>query len=175
MKSKLLLLAISLFALSCNSKDPETEQETLPTRVEVTAIPSGELDTDSDQEVDYDANQTAPTEYLEWSSVKINNLLSLDTNRRKVEALFGKADSTLTPDYDNVCHNCHFCTAEMPAFKEVYYKGVEFEQLGDSLVFWAADLSVNKSVFLQSGNMRLDHKTTLEEVAKLFPEAVAYK
>ena len=164
MKLKLLLLltvAISLLA-SCNSSEPTAEAVAQPdtNKIATTDLPEPET------------NETELTEYIEWGSLKLNNQLLLGANLREIEALFGKPDSVVVPDYDNICHNCHFCTEEMPPFKEVYIKGVNFEQLNDSLVFWSADFSRNKALFLQSDNMRLDHRTTLTAFQKRFPDAV---
>ncbi|MDX5418218.1 MAG: hypothetical protein LPK09_03300 [Hymenobacteraceae bacterium] len=168
MKSKILLLIATICVMGCN---PKEEQE------EITSQNSSirEYETTRLDSLGPNSNQTVLTEYIEWSNITINNSLPLEANIRQVEAMFGKADSTSIPDYTNICHNCHFCNEEIQPFKNAYFKGVKFEQLNDSLVFWSADFTVNKSLFLQSGNMRFDYKTTLEEVSNVFPEAVRAK
>ena len=161
MNRLILLLALALM-IGCNSAEPTAEEVTQNESSQAAANDVPEPGT-SGVEI---------TEYIAWDSLKLNNQLVLGTNLREVETVFGKADSTITPDYSNICPNCHFCTMDIPPFKEVYFKGVNFEQLNDSLIFWSADFSSNKTLFLQSGSMRLDHKTTLEDFKKRFPEAV---
>ncbi len=168
MKNRFLPFIIFFGTLSCNSSEPQTAQEkgVASDSVEIrNTTPLLDMPGPS-------SNQSAPAEYMEWGSIKVNNLLSLNSNIREVEAILGKADSTVSPDYANICPNCHFCNKKIPAFKDAYYRGVRFEQLNDSLVFRSADFSLNESLFLQSGSMRLDHRSTLGEVGKLFPEAV---
>ncbi|ALJ00071.1 hypothetical protein DC20_15190 [Rufibacter tibetensis] len=156
--------------MSCNTTEPKEEQKEITSQINVIS----EADT-SIQTPGASSNYPPPTEYIEWSSIKINNVLPLNTNAEQVKGFLGMADSTTTPDYDNICYNCHFCNEKIPPFKYVYFKGIEFEQLNDSLEFWSADFTLNKSLFLQSGNMRFDHRTTLEEVSRIFPKAVKAK
>ncbi|AKQ45848.1 hypothetical protein TH63_09650 [Rufibacter radiotolerans] len=166
MKNPLLLLVASFCLMNCQSPQQQTEEKAAihESAEQAATVESGKVTATN--------HQTTATEYIDWNSIKINNLLPLDANTKDLEKVLGKADSTVTPDYKNICNNCHFCTEQIPAFKYVYVKGVHFEQLKDSLIFWSADFTLDKSLFLQSGKLRLDHRTTLQEVEKHFPEAV---
>lgn len=151
MKTKLLLVIPLITLFSCDSPNAEVDKQ------EVTSNPVG---------------QSAPIgenkEYLDWSSILINDNLPLTASVKSIEGLLGKADSVVSIDWSSTCSSGY----RSDESKNAYFGGVEFEQFRDSLDFMQVNFSQDHSVFLQSGDLRLDHATTLEDVKKHFPNAV---
>lgn len=108
------------------------------------------------------------SEYLEWSSIKINNRLPLDTREGTIQTVLGKPDSVVAIDWAGTCSS-NFISDDS---KLAYYSGMQFEKSGDSLYFQVNDFQKNHEAFLQSGSLRLDHTTTLDDIRKHFPNAV---
>ncbi len=107
-------------------------------------------------------------EYLEWSSISINNKLPLNTTLKDLNTVLGKPDSVASINWAETCSS-NFKSEDS---KLAYYKGMEFELAGDSLYFQLNDFRKDPKVFLQIGNLRLDHTTTLNDIKKYFPNAV---
>ncbi|NEM96064.1 hypothetical protein [Pontibacter burrus] len=164
MKTKLLQLLSLAALLSCHSPNAQVENQDghspdagKDVMREATSSP-----------VDQAPRIAENEEYLDWNSVRINGKLPLTTSVKNIEGILGKADSVVSIDWNNTCSSGYRSAAS----KNAYFKGVEFEQFGDSLNFIQVNFSKEHNVFLQRGNLKLNHATTLEEVEKHFPNAV---
>jgi hypothetical protein len=156
MKTKLLLLVLLISIIGCQSPDADTGQQeaTVPEKQSAAIV------------------QTAATgenkEYLESSGIRLNGKLPLVTSVKDINSLLGKPDSISAINWDETCAT-DFRSEES---RIAYYIGIEFEQFGDSLDFQTIDFRKDKNLFLQSGNLKLDGSTTLEEISKHYPNAV---
>jgi len=163
MRNKFLILLAQVMLLCCQSPNSSTEKQV----------------NDSDKAVGVAANnekqnispiagrQTSkePREYLDWRSIRINNKFPLITTVKNIEGFLGKPDSVVKVDFDEICPS-DFRSEDS---KIAYYGGVHFEQFGDSLDFMSIDFTTEKKIFLQSGNLKLDHATTPEMIKEHFP------
>lgn len=156
MKNKLLLLVLQVSFLGCQSPDTtETEQQKETVLEESsTIVPT--------------AATGENKEYLEPFSIRINGKYPLVTSVKNINSLLGKPDSIATINWAETCSS-DFRNEDS---RIAYYKGIEFEQFGDSLDFQTIDFSKNKNLFLQSGDLKLDGSTTLDEIGKRYPNAV---
>jgi hypothetical protein len=155
MKTKLLLLALLIPVLSCQSPDADAEQQEVTMPEEQSTIV-----------------QTAATgenkEYLDPSGIRINGKFPLVTSVKNINSLLGKPDSINTINWGETC----FSSFRSEDSRIAYYKGIEFEQFGDSLAFQTVDFRRDKNLFLQYRNLKLNSSTTLEELAEHYPDAV---
>jgi hypothetical protein len=92
----------------------------------------------------------------------------MGTSVKSIEGLLGRADSVISIDWENTCPS----NFKSENSKIAYYRGFDFEQFGDSLSFLSVDFTEAKEAFLQSGDLKLSHLTTLEEFKKRFQEAI---
>lgn len=111
------------------------------------------------------------SEYLDRSTLRINNSVPLITTLKSIETFLGRPDSVINIDFYEVCASAFRSEDSQLA----YYRGVAFEQFGDSLDFQHIDFYHTRDIFLQSRDLRLDHATTLEDLKKHFPDAVRNK
>jgi hypothetical protein len=164
MKTTILLLLSQVFLLSCNSPNseagkqdnylPKASRENLQAEASppvLQSYPTGEND-----------------EYLEWGSILINGKLPLMTSVKNMESFLGKADSVISINWDNTCSS-RYASEDS---KNAYFGGMKFEQFRDSLDFQQINFSKDHSIFLQSGSLKLNHATALDEIKKHFPKAV---
>ena len=165
MKTKLLQLLSLVALLSCHSPNAETEMKEghSPDAGKDVLLPEA-----TSTPIDQTSRTAGNEEYLDWNSIRINGKLPLTTSAKNIEGILGKADSVVSIDWNNTCASVYRSTAS----KNAYFKGVEFEQFGDSLDFQLVNFTKDHSVFLQHGNLKLHHATTLEEIEKHFPNAV---
>jgi hypothetical protein len=105
-------------------------------------------------------------EYLEWKTLKINNQLPLLCKKADLIKLLGKADSIVTPNYENICVS-YFDTA----FKYLYYGESQFEVSETMAVMNIIDFE-SSNIKLVSPRITLDKSLTLEKIKKIFPIAV---
>jgi len=164
MKIKLILLIAQLVFLSCQSSNNESEKQE-------SRLPEASTNTLA-SEASSPIVQTSPTgqndEYLDWGSIRLNGKIPLVTSVKSVEELLGKADSVVSLDWNETCLSIY----RSQDSKDAYFGGVQFEQFGDSLSFKLVNFSKDHRVFLQSGELKLNHATTLEEIKRHFPKAV---
>lgn len=107
-------------------------------------------------------------EYLTISKMRICGKLPMESDLKKLKVLFGKPDSIVTPDMNNICTS-HY----ERKFEYYYTKGISFEKYGDTVVFSSVNFTRNLNTFLAFDKMRLDGKTHLNDIKKKFPGAVA--
>ena len=164
MKTKILLLLSQALLLSCNS--PATEAEKQDNHYPEAS--TGNLQEEATQPIAHAYATGENEEYLEWESIRINGKFPLATAVKNVEGLLGKADSVVSIDWGETCAGSY----RSEDSRNAYFRGVAFEQFGDSLELQYVDFSKGQRVFLQSGKLRLNHATTLEEIEQHFPNAV---
>ncbi|GAA4928820.1 hypothetical protein [Mucilaginibacter defluvii] len=105
-------------------------------------------------------------EYLPISKMRICGKLPMESNLKKLKALFGKPDSIVTPDMNNICTSYY-----ERKFEYYYTKGICFEKYGDAVVFSSVNFTRNPNTFLAFDKIRLDGKTHLNDIKKNFPGA----
>jgi hypothetical protein len=106
-------------------------------------------------------------EYLDWHKVKLNGSIPMLSSFKATSQSLGKPDSIVTPDYDNI--SVSYFNGEK--FKYVYYKGLQFEMVNDSLAFREIDFSKDTSLYFTSEKIRLGYSTSLNDFKKIFPKA----
>ncbi|WP_022823120.1 hypothetical protein [Hymenobacter norwichensis] len=155
-----LLLGLSILS-SCGNE--EAEKQTVAS-LEVTKSSVTELNT---PELSTPSNDSTNAEYLDWSTAKLNGRLPMLSTTKVVFQELGQPDSLITPDMNEVC---------MPyfdqQFKFAYIKSTEVEVCGDTAVVDIINFQQQPQLTLQTGNIRLNSKTTLSDLAKDFPNAV---
>lgn len=107
-------------------------------------------------------------EYLDWRSMRINGELPLLTSMDSLLHFVGQADSTVTPD--DVCVSFY----DQP-FVYGYFKGIEAEIYGDTVVITSLNFRENHELFVKSAMMTLSHRISLTDLEALFPNAVKAK
>jgi len=106
-------------------------------------------------------------EYLDWNSVKINNLIPLECKKADLIKLLGKPDKVVTPKEDDYCVS-YF----QSDIKYLYWGESQFESSGSKAVISIIDLESNK-IKLVSPKITLDNSVTLEAIKRLYPKAVS--
>jgi hypothetical protein len=158
--SSCLLFGLSILS-GCESKVVEKQAIANP---KAGSIPVPATDT---TEVAVSATSSANTEYLDWNTAMLNGRLPMISTPKAAFQELGQPDSLVTPDMNEVC---------MPyfdqQFKFAYIKSTEFEVCGDTAVVDIINFQQQPRLMLQTGNIRLNSKTTLLELAKFFPNAV---
>ncbi len=104
-------------------------------------------------------------EYLPWDSVKLNGTIPLISMLKNTAKKLGKADSIITPKYDEV--SASFFNNDR--YKLYYFKGAEFEESSDSLVLRTIDFRKDTDSYITSPRFRFNHLTTLTDFKKIFP------
>jgi hypothetical protein len=109
----------------------------------------------------------ASGEYIELNSATINGKQPLIGKTTELYRVLGQPDSLVNPNLDDVCVS--FYDQE---FKYAYFKQSLLEVYGDTAVIGTLDFRSNSQLALHTATMRLSHATTLDDVAKEFPQAV---
>lgn len=164
MRTKLLFLISQIAFLSCQSPNAETEKQE-------SSLPEANIDsleTETSKTFVQASSTGENSEYLDWRSIRINGKFPLTASVKNIEGLLGKADSVVNIDWGRTCSSSYRSNDS----RNAYFGGMEFEQFGDSLDFHLVNFSKDHSVFLQSGDLKLNHATTLEDIKKHFPNAV---
>jgi hypothetical protein len=106
-------------------------------------------------------------EYLDYSTVRINGVLPLESKYSEFIKVIGKPDSVVNkgPDDD--------CPMYMVPYQEAYSKGSMFYILNDTANFQKIDFRGRPDLELETPAIILNSKTTLQEIQKLYPRAVS--
>lgn len=94
---------------------------------------------------------TGTTTYVTWDSVKLNGTIPMLYNLKEAEEKLGKADSIITPDYENVSSSFF----NNKSFKYCYFRGITFEKSGDTLAFMSIDFTKASTAYLGNDHTRL--------------------
>lgn len=113
------------------------------------------------------ADTALNAEYLDWHKVKLSGTIDMLSSFKATSQSLGKPDSIVTPNYEEI--SASYFNGEK--FKYVYYKGLQFEMVNDSLAFTQIDFNKDSSLFFTSDKIRLSGKTTLADFKKVFPKA----
>jgi hypothetical protein len=124
-------------------------------------------DKKTDSVVSSKTDTALTSEYLDWYKVKLNGSVDMLSSFKTTSRILGKPDSIVTPNYEDV--SVSYFNGEK--FKYVYYKGLQFETVKDSLAFREADFSKDTSLYFTSDKIRLGYHTTLADFKKVFPKA----
>jgi hypothetical protein len=106
-------------------------------------------------------------EYLDYSTVKINGVLTVDGKYSAYLKILGKPDSVVNmgPDDD--------CPMYMEPYQEAYAKGTMFYIVNDTANFQKIDFRESPDFELHTPAITLNSKTTLQDIQKLYPRAVS--
>jgi hypothetical protein len=148
---KYLLGIIGLLALGCKQSAKQVNNKS------------------TDSVVSVKTDTALNTEYLDWYKVKLKGSIPMLSSFKATSQFLGKPDSIVTPDYKDI--SVSYFNGEK--FKYVYYKGLQFEMVKDSLAFTQIDFSKDTALYFTSDKIKLSHSTTLEAFKKVFPKAVA--
>ncbi|MDB5147762.1 MAG: hypothetical protein JWQ57_1782 [Mucilaginibacter sp.] len=107
------------------------------------------------------------SEYLDWYKVKLNGTIDMLSSFKTTSRILGKPDSIITPNYEDI--SVSYFNGEK--FKYVYYKGLQFEAVKDSLAFTQIDFSKDTSLYFTNDKIRLGYSTSLSDFKKIFPKA----
>jgi hypothetical protein len=150
--SKGFLVTILLAALfSCNKPDPKKylgtalDPLTDPAKVDTTKYNS---------------------EYLLYSTVKINGVLPLKSKFADFFRVVGKPDSLTNSNAQTECQYY-----EEP-FQYIYFQGNRFILVKDTAIFQNIDFRKRADLELKTPAITLNAKTTLPDIEELFPKAV---
>jgi len=105
-------------------------------------------------------------EYLDWHKVKLNGKIDMLSSFTATSKILGKPDSAVAPNYEDI--SVSYFNGEK--FKYVYYKGLQFEMMNDSLAFTQIDFSKDTALYFTSDKIRLSYNTTLADFKKVFPK-----
>lgn len=108
---------------------------------------------------------TGTTTYVTWDSVKLNGTIPMLYNSKEAEEKLGKADSIITPDYENVSSSFF----NNKSFKYCYFRGITFEKSGDTLAFMSIDFTKASTAYLGNDHIRLNGATSLIDFKNIFP------
>ncbi|MBC6611069.1 hypothetical protein H8B15_09050 [Hymenobacter sp. BT507] len=114
--------------------------------------------------------EPVPQEYIAFEQVKINGRLPLKSKRTQLFKELGQPDSLAKPNIDDVCVSFY----DKP-FSYAYFKGSQVELYGDLAMVGNLEFAGNSRLTLTTPTITLSNKTTLAELAKRFPKAVAAK
>lgn len=153
-----------MLLLGCQTNNAETEKQ----EVHAPEASNAVLQADTTSPVGQAYPRGENEEYLDWGNMRINGKFPLTASVRNIERILGRADSVVSINWMETCSSRY----RNENSRNAYFGGAEFEQFGDSLDFMHVNFSKDRSVFLQHGELRLNHATTLEEVEKHFPKAV---
>jgi hypothetical protein len=107
------------------------------------------------------------TEYLLYSSVKINGVLPLESKFADFVKVVGKPDSVKN---FNSQTDCQFY--EEP-YQYIHFQGNLFYLVKDTAIFQNIDFKKRPDLELETPAITLSDKTTLRDVKALFPKAVS--
>jgi hypothetical protein len=106
-------------------------------------------------------------EYLLYSTVKINNVLPLESKFADFIKVIGKPDSVVNFKPDTECQ-----FYEEP-YQNIYFQGSMFFLVNDSARIGNIDFRRRPNLELTSPAITLNGKTTLDDIRRLFPKAVS--
>lgn len=109
-------------------------------------------------------------EFIDRDSVRINGKLHFITKTNELFQLLGQPDSIVNQDLKKVC--TPFFDYQ---FKYAYFKNSMFEIHGDTTVIMSINFQNQPEIELATGTLTLNHNTSLVELEKSFPNAVANK
>ncbi|RWW92070.1 hypothetical protein [Flavobacterium cerinum] len=107
------------------------------------------------------------SESITWDDATINDKLSLTINKRDFEKVYKKADSIVTPDYENICG-----TDESSNFQYYYYKNLQYELDNGIMNFRQITFSKKTGLYFTYKGQRFDASTRLSDLKALFPNTV---
>lgn len=107
------------------------------------------------------------SEAIDWNEARVNGKLELTISKRDFEAIYKKADSIITPKYEDICG-----TDEDSRFQYYFYKGLQYELDNGIMNFRQLKLIKKSTLFFTYKGQKLDASTKIEDVAKLFPDGV---
>lgn len=102
-------------------------------------------------------------ETITWDEATINNKLTLTVSKQEFDRIYKKADSIVTPKYEDICG-----TDADSNFQYVYYKGVQFEMDNRILNFRKITFSKKSPVFFSLKTVKFDGNITLNAFKKFF-------
>jgi hypothetical protein len=168
---KLSVIAIGILMagmMACQQQNSTNEdQEHIVIRAAAGDLVPAALNGD-EETVPPESNKNIPWDSIEVFQVDqalLNNKLHLNTNLRQFELLWGKPDSIITPDYDEVC-----AASFEEEFQYILKDGSEFEMFKDSIVF--SEIRFCGESFVTYNGITLNKNTTLADIKKRFPHAV---
>ncbi|GAB2987094.1 hypothetical protein GCM10027049_28710 [Mucilaginibacter puniceus] len=106
-------------------------------------------------------------EYIDWDSVRINDVLPPISTTKLLYKTLGNPDSIITPNVECVSFY------DKP-FKTAYFKGSSFELYGDTAVISTINFK-QSGITLTAGKLVLSGNTTLADLGKVFPKSVKDK
>ncbi|QJX47634.1 hypothetical protein HMJ29_12045 [Hymenobacter taeanensis] len=109
----------------------------------------------------------APGEYIDWNTATLNGKQPVLGKTAELYRVLGQPDSLVSPNMNDVCVSFYD-----QKFQYAYFKHSQLEVYGDTAVIGTLDFRSNPQLALHTSTMRLNHTTTLDDVAKEFPEAV---
>jgi hypothetical protein len=105
-------------------------------------------------------------EYLDYSTVRINGVLPLESKYSEFIKVIGKPDSVVsTSDAD--------CLFYEEPYQYIYFQGCMFYLVNDTAIFQNIDFRKRPDLELETPAITLNSKTTLQEIQKLYPKAVS--
>jgi hypothetical protein len=107
------------------------------------------------------------SESIIWDDATINDKLPLTINKRDFEKVYKKADSIVTPEYENICG-----ADESSNFQYYYYKNLQYELDNGIMNFRKITFSKKAGLYFVYKGQRLDASTRLNDLKTLFPNAV---
>jgi len=108
------------------------------------------------------------TETISWDDATINSKLTLTINKQEFDRIYKKADSIVTPKYEDICG------ADADSnFQYIYYKGLQYEMDNRIMNFRQLQLSKKTGMFFTYKGKRYDHTSKPEDFKVLFPNATA--
>ncbi|ALM48293.1 hypothetical protein AMR72_04895 [Flavobacterium psychrophilum] len=105
-------------------------------------------------------------EAIDWNEARINGKLELTISKRDFEAIYKKADSIVTPNYEDICGS-----DEDSRFQYYHYKGLQYELDNGIMNFRQITFGKKNPMFFTYKGQRLDGSTKMDDFAKLFPES----
>lgn len=109
----------------------------------------------------------AQIEKINWDEARINEKMELTISKRDFESIYKKADSIITPRYEDICG-----TDEDSRFQYYHYKGLQYELDNGIMNFMQITFSRKSTFFFTYKGKRIDGTTKLDDLKALFPEAV---
>lgn len=107
------------------------------------------------------------SEYLLYSTVRINGVLPLESALEDFIQVIGKPDSLINFNSNT---DCQFY--EEP-YKYIHFQGNMFYLVRNKAIFQSLDFRRRPDLEITSPTITLNAQTTLQEVQKLFPRAVS--
>ncbi len=149
--------------MACHSARTDDQEQTV-----ITAPAENMSAPVEDEDSLQEARQDIAWEHIEvfsFTRAVANKKQPLYTNIRQFETTWGRPDSVITPDYEDVC------AAQFDEdFLYIFKDGSRFERCKDSIACDQFHFTNNNS--LTSGNITLTGNTTWADARKLFPMAV---